>query len=286
MRSRAALATAVASLTLMLSTQTSLAITKNYVADFDHPYVAMVAFYDATGSFSHRCTGSLIDASTMITAGHCVTDDNGGVMPSARVWFQQGAGTHYDPATQHDPVTGYPDDCAAGTAGTLCTTSHRMFNYGYGGNFASDSHDMGLMILDAPIEMPVYAKLPAAGALDSLIDKKGTQDRMLRVSGYGLSYKGPQKVTSYRERLMGDEQLINTTSAVTGGVNLQANGNGKDKAGTCNGDSGGPVFYPATSNTMVALTSFGLNEWCRGTDFAYRLDRAAPLAWIAEHRAH
>lgn len=32
---------------------------------------------------------------------------------------------------------------------------------------------------------------------------------------------------------------------------------------------------------MVAVTSFGLNALCRGTDFAYRVDTEAVQAWIA-----
>jgi secreted trypsin-like serine protease len=59
-------------------------------------------------------------------------------------------------------------------------------------------------------------------------------------------------------------------------------GNGDGRGGTCSGDSGGPVFYPASSNTIVAVTSFGLNSNCRGVDFAYRVDRSAVQAWIAD----
>ena len=33
------------------------AITGNYVEDFEHPFVGLVAFYDADGEFSHRCSG-------------------------------------------------------------------------------------------------------------------------------------------------------------------------------------------------------------------------------------
>ena len=46
---------------------------------------------------------------------------------------------------------------------------------------------------------------------------------------------------------------------------------------------GGPVFYGGyTSNIIVAVTSFGLNSLCRGTDFAYRTDTEAVIAWILE----
>ena len=47
------------------------------------------------------------------------------------------------------------------------------------------------------------------------------------------------------------------------------------------GDSGGPVFYGGyESNVIVAVTSFGLNALCRGTDFAYRTDTEAVIEWI------
>jgi secreted trypsin-like serine protease len=75
--------------------------------------------------------------------------------------------------------------------------------------------------------------------------------------------------------------LVNLVSANTDGFNLQTQGNGDSRGGTCSGDSGGPVFLggPA-SNTIVAVTSFGLNALCRGTDFAYRVDQQAVLDWI------
>ena len=44
------------------------AITGNYVKDFEHPFVGLVAFYDANGEFSHRCSGSLISPSVFLTA--------------------------------------------------------------------------------------------------------------------------------------------------------------------------------------------------------------------------
>jgi len=64
------------------------------------------------------------------------------------VYFQQGAGTHYDPVTQHDPVTGYPDNCAAGTLGVVCATSHTLVSYGYPNAGFPETKDAGLVILD------------------------------------------------------------------------------------------------------------------------------------------
>jgi len=76
---------------------------------------------------------------------------------------------------------------------------------------------------------------------------------------------------------------VNINSANNAGFNLQTNGNGNGRGGTCSGDSGGPVFYTADSNRIVGVTSFHLNSYCRGTDFAYRIDQADVIAWILEH---
>nr|MBA3528002.1 trypsin-like serine protease [Propionibacteriaceae bacterium] len=65
--------------------------------------------------------------------------------------------------------------------------------------------------------------------------------------------------------------------------NLQNNGNGSGLGGTCSGDSGGPVFDGGyASNTIVAVTSFGLDPYCRGVVFAYRTDQTEVLNWIKD----
>jgi len=83
---------------------------------------------------------------------------------------------------------------------------------------------------------------------------------------------------------MATSTLVNLGSKYTDGYNLQTQGNGSGRGGTCSGDSGGPVFLGGTdSNLIVAVTSFGLNSMCRGTDFGYRIDRQEVLDWINSH---
>jgi secreted trypsin-like serine protease len=278
------------------------AITGNYREDFDHPFVGLIAFYDSDWVFIHRCTAELLSPTVALTAGHCTNDDslpNGAVAAHARAWFLQDVGSHYDAATEHDPVTGYPDSCT-GTLGNglgdWCAESSTMFNYGFD-NFAGfpEIHDLGIVILDQPIDVPEYASLASAGTVDELATARGTQDVTMRVSGYGLSYRlivpphgpiaGGAPATysiSYRVRLQADEIFTNISSQQSGqGATLVANGNGNDRGGTCNGDSGGPVFWPATSNRVVAVSSWGyLNAGCRGVGYYYRTDRPQTLAWI------
>ena len=256
------------------------AITGNYVQDFEHPYVGLVAFYDEEGEFSHRCSGSLLTPYVFLTAGHC-TDG----ATTARIYFQQDAGADYDPATGVDPDTGYPETCAPGTLGTLCATSDELYNYGFD-DFAGfpDTRDAGLIILDQPISMPEYGQLAGAGTLDSLATRRGRQDTTFTASGYGLTRINPVMVESYRSRLMAQTKVVNLRSSLTDGYNLQlssapANGRG----GTCFGDSGGPVFYGGySSDTIVGVNSFVLNGNCRGTGFAYRTDTEAVINWILD----
>ncbi len=79
---------------------------------------------------------------------------------------------------------------------------------------------------------------------------------------------------------MAESKLVNIKAGLNSGFNLQTSGNGGGRGGTCSGDSGGPVFYPADTNIVVAVTSFGLNAYCRGTDFAYRTDTQAVHDWL------
>jgi len=258
------------------------AITNNYQDDFDHPFVGLVVFYDQADEFIWRCSGSLLSPTVFLTAGHC-TD---APAASARVYFQQNAGANYDPATQVDPVSGYPESCAAGTLGTLCATSDEIYDYGFD-NFAGfpNTHDAGIVVLDQPISMAQYGSLAAVGALADLGTARGLKDVTFLASGYGLSLRSAANSAvgnvSFRSRLMGYGKLVNLNSAQNDGYNLQTMGNGDGRGGTCSGDSGGPIFYPADSNTIVAVTSFGLNSLCRGVDFSYRVDRAEVQDWIA-----
>ena len=259
------------------------AITGDFVEDNEHPFVGLVVFYDQDGEFLWRCTGSLLTPTVFLTAGHCADTVGGAV--TARVYFQQDAGVNYDPATEVDPVTGYPETCAGTTLGVTCATSDELYNFGFTGSLTlPNTHDIGL-VLDQAITLPEYGALAEAGSLDQLATQRGRQDLTFTVSGYGLTYKqqphNGKANESYRERLMALSHLVNLNSAFNAGFNLQTSGNGTGQGGTCNGDSGGPVFYGGyTSNTIVAVTSFGLNSLCRGTDFAYRTDQQAVIDWI------
>ena len=73
------------------------AITGNYTDDFVHDNVGLLVFYTpntpaGADPFSHRCSGTLISPTVVVTAGHCTTG-----VDSGRIYLQQSAAPNYDP---------------------------------------------------------------------------------------------------------------------------------------------------------------------------------------------
>ena len=252
------------------------AITGNYVDDFTHDNVGLLVFYTTpdpvTGDpFSHRCSGTLVSPTLVVTAGHCTQG-----VDTGRIYFQQSVAPNYDPAAfggwGGDPTTGYPYENGI--------TFKRADNYGFLAGFP-ETKDAGVVELDTPVTpRNGFGILPAAGAIDRYIADAGNKKQAARftVSGYGLSDQDPRPV-SFRERLMATSYAVNNEAPITE-FNLKTTANASQgKGGTCNGDSGGPVFFDGT-NVIAAVTSFGMNGQCKGLDFSYRLDRAPVLSWI------
>ena len=255
------------------------AITGNYTDDFVHDNVGLLVFYTPNtpagqDPFSHRCSGTLISPTVMVTAGHC-TDG----VDTGRVYFAQSAAPNYDPSAfggfGGDPTTGYPY--------LNGITFSRADDYGFD-NFADfpETRDVGVVVLDTPVTPANgFGILPAVGAIDAYAAAAGANGKKgarFTISGYGLSDQDPRPV-SFRERLMAESYLVNSEAPITE-FNLKTTANASQgKGGTCNGDSGGPVFFKGT-NVIAAVTSFGMNGQCKGLDFSYRLDRAPVLAWI------
>lgn len=142
----------VGTLALSVSARPSaVAITGNYVEDFEHEYVGLVVFYDDHGEFSGRCSGSLLSPSIFLTAGHCVIFGS-----EARVYFEQDAGSHFDPELGFDPVSGYP--LSGGYTGTA-------YDFGYVQNIPNkiDRRDIGAVVLDAPVPTSVVDRCDRSG---------------------------------------------------------------------------------------------------------------------------
>jgi hypothetical protein len=222
----------------------------NGTVDTQHTNVGLITLYDASGVYEHRCTGTLISPTVVLTAGHCTYG-----VASAQVWFETGpipAGDYpLDPVESRPPCTGFTGyPCTGGVEGT----PHAYPGFAFPG-------------------------IVPPGSLDALATKRGTQPVTFTIVGYGLQQEVAHKELAERTRYVATTQLVSLRSALTAGFNLHMTANGGNGRGaTCFGDSGGPIFYDAT-NVIVAVTSFG-HKFCVGSDYAFRVDQQKVLDWI------
>jgi hypothetical protein len=157
-------------------------------------------------------------------------------------------------------------------------------NYGFH-NFEGfpENRDVGVVVLDEPYSTPSgeYGILPEVGAVDEYAAAfRRKQNVRFTSSGYGLSAQRPVVVSF--PRAADGHLLLGQQHGTHHEYNLKTTANpAQGKGGTCNGDSGGPIFFYGT-NVIAAVTSFGNNAVCKGLDFSYRLDREPVLDWILD----
>jgi hypothetical protein len=236
------------------------AITSGEPDNGQHPYVGLAVFF-LNGVPQWRCSGTLLTPTVFLTAGHC-TFDPAVPVNSARVYFEE----------KVSQVAGYPN--AGGVTGI--PHRHPQFN---GSLTLPNTHDVGVVVLDSPVTDKGFGRLPPQGYLNGLETQRGQNELGFTVVGYGLQEVRPH-FSSIRDRYKATSRLVNLRSALTDGFNIhtssnpgQGSKNGQNSGGTCFGDSGGPVFHGGyDSNLVVGITSFGLNQNCKGADFAYRTD--------------
>ena len=225
-----------------------------------HPYVGLMVAQTAAGAPLWRCSGTLISPTLFLTAGHCTE------APAAHVeiWFDADVQSGI-------PANGYPNTGDVG--GTPYT--HPQYNPA-----AFYLYDLGVVVLDEPMDMSAYGALPGLDQLDSLKVRRSTTFTSV---GYGLQKAFPDaaawKEVAIRERMVAHPHLLQINTGFTGDGSLVLSNNA-NTGGTCFGDSGGPNFL-GDSNVVAGVTSFGLNSTCGGTGGVYRVDRADDLTWLA-----
>ena len=244
----------------------AFAVTDGTLDGNGHPYVGLMVADDAAGNPLWRCSGTLIAPTIFLTAGHCTE------APAARatIWFEA------DVQSQQVAL-GYPSGGATSHDGT--TVTHPQFNPN-----AFYLFDLGVVVLDTPVSMPVYGALPQLNQLDAFKTKRGQQDTTFTAVGYGLQMSFPDaaswKEHNVKVRMVAHPRLIQINVPGYGGDFSILLSNNTNTGGTCFGDSGGPNFI-GTSNVIGGVTSFGKNGNCAGTGGVYRVDRADDLVWLA-----
>jgi secreted trypsin-like serine protease len=244
-----------------------------------HPNVGLILSYSDDG-FRYRCTATLIRADLLLTAAHC-TD---GVVGKVLVTFDSTiveASTRPDvsPFPTADPEVGYTTAQlqAAGFESGDAYTDPGYSDFTDMKNW----NDVGVVVLDRAVEGIDPAPLAGLNTLDRIKTSDLSKTRFTAV-GYGTEVRkadsGAQKPTPM------DYPLIRRSVDMYGQKLtpqiLQTNGsttNGKDTGTTCFGDSGGPVFL---GGEIVAVTSYGMNEVCRGVSGYQRVDVKVAQDWI------
>ena len=239
------------------------AITDGGFDNNNHPYVGLMVAQDASGRPLWRCSGTLLNSTVFLTAGHCTE------APAAHVeiWF--------DADVEHGiPGNGYPLN------GDVGGTPYTHPDYDPNAFFL---HDLGVVVLDTPFVRAHYGALPTLDSLDKLKTRRGQQDVTFTAVGYGLQASFPDatsyKDQSFRIRMFATPHLVQINNGYVGGGSLLLSNNAHT-GGTCFGDSGGPNFV-GTSNVVGGVTSFGKNGNCAGSGGVYRVDRQDDLDFLA-----
>ena len=218
-----------------------------------------------------RLYGTLLDANTFLTAGHCtygigsngedVVDSDGEIVTSGGtdVWV-----TFEDARV----VAGLPDRADYPTEEALYEarsgwldsnpdyitgTAHPNPDYD---NFSASplNHDVGIVELDEAAPVTTYAMLAPLDTARTLVsDVANPNDALVESVGYGIQAIQPDR--------MEEESLYKSTSRIvevkgnaSRGGNLHTSNNPSSRGGrggTCFGDSGGPVLVNNTDHVLT-----------------------------------
>lgn len=237
------------------------AITYGVLDGEAHPATVLLLM-EANGEPAWRCTGTLLNATTVLTAGHCTEEP--GAVSGIRAFTE----ADVDGGDNNYPYAG-PNAVEA-----VAWASHPQYDTN-----AFFVHDVGVVKLAAPgVQLPAnaYGKLPALNALDAL--KPSVKTKFTAV-GYGMQRINAAMETGVRIRMRAEPHLVQINApGFTGNFSLLLSNNASS-GGTCFGDSGGPNFL-GKGLVVAGVTSFGLNGSCGGTGGVFRMDRQDVLSFV------
>lgn len=265
----------VALIIVIALSSTAYAITNGQPdTDNNWPYVGWVVVWDGASPYVYLGTGSLIAPRVVLTAGHVTADTPDYIITHVHVSFA--------PIASWPPPPFGPGPWDDWNVASDWDT-HPDYEMGAAPQLKDwISHDVGIIILDEPVVMDYYGKLPTEGLVDTLdmmtpVDQVGYGvHEMFHVPGagppdwdwieFGARYYAPAQLVK-SNHVFSDEFIKLTANPAQG------------KGGTAFGDSGGPNLLGGT-DTILAVTSWGTNYQCAGVSYAQRVDTADVLDWI------
>jgi len=265
-----ALLTAAALTGALTMSAPALAVTDGSVDGDAHRAVVLILM-EVNGAPAYRCSGTLIAQTFVLTAGHCAGAP--GEFSGMRVFTE----SDVENGDNDYPWAGGPNSVEA-----VRWAAHP--DYPDAPFFV---HDVGMIELAEPIDVPVYGALPIVNQLDALKTKRGLQDVTFTAVGYGLqqSFPDPASFLEHNERIRysATPRLLQiNVPGFTGDFSMLLSNNAHT-GGTCYGDSGGPNYYGSgatETNIIAGVTSFGINGNCAGTGGVFRMDRQDVLDFI------
>ncbi|MFC5043128.1 trypsin-like serine protease [Ornithinimicrobium kibberense] len=224
-----------------------------------------------------------MDADTFLTAGHCTSGAD-----AVAIWFDEdlqderasGQIAVFAEAIDQDD----PSDADVWSYDALTRDNYT--------DAAFYLHDVGIVdgiTLADGVSFDKYGALPTLGYWDEQHETRKKDRDSYTTVGYGLQWAAPPSQGIGRgdqddwTRLQAGGELIGYRQFGGGKTNdaYVVLTNNANTGGTCFGDSGGPTFIEGT-NTVVAVTSFGVNSTCAGTSGVYRIDTADDLSWLGQ----
>ena len=273
MRNKTFLAVFSVLVILAVTVSPAAAVTDGTLDGNGHPYVVLLLM-EVNGAPAFRCSGTLLSATVLLTAGHCTDNFPGSPYTGMRVFtesdVQAGIGK-----TNNYPFAG-PNSVEA-----VSWAAHPLYETG-----PFFLHDVGVVILKAPgVVLDEYGTLPSVNQFDVFKTKRGLQDVSFTSVGYGLQESFPDaaswKESNTRTRYVAHPKLNQINGGIVGNFSMLLSNNAHT-GGTCFGDSGGPNFL-GDSNLVAGITSFGLNGNCAGTGGVFRTDRQDVLDFINQY---
>lgn len=258
----------------------------------EHPYVGFMIFFDPSEPGWFSCSGTLLDADTFLTAGHCtygvgtegepVLDPDGEVVTSGGtdVWVTfddtevlAGWPARADYPTEealYEARSAWLDANPDFTSGTAY--AHPEYD-----NFARFpvNYDVGVVELVEGVQMQTYGELAALGTAEVLAGEtgRGRNEALVESVGYGVQAIQPRPMEE-DTRYKSTSRIVEVNGSIARGGNLHTLNNPSPvggQGGTCFGDSGGPVLVNNT-NEVLAVVSFGFSGTCHGADYSWRVD--------------